>query len=54
MFVTGMNGAHAVALGQDRRPVHVAIAEQRKMRIHAFCRKGSGKYFVEALLGHRA
>ena len=52
MLVAGMNGAHAMPLGQHRRPVHVAVAEQCEMRIHAFRRKGSGKHIVKALLGH--
>ena len=52
MFMARMNGAHAVAFGQDRRPVHVAVAEEREMRIHAFRRKGGGDHIVKALLDH--
>jgi hypothetical protein len=32
--------------------VHVAVAKEREMRIHAFRRKGGGEHIVKALLDH--
>jgi hypothetical protein len=41
-----------VPFGQDRRPVHVAVAEEREVRIYAFRSESRGEYLVKALLDH--
>jgi hypothetical protein len=52
MFMASMNGTNAVPFGQDRCPVHVAVAKEGEMRVHAFRRKGGGKHIEKALLDH--
>ena len=54
MFVTRVNRAHAMSLGQRNAPVHVAVAEQREMRVDALCGKGVSEHVIKAVIRHCA